>query len=360
MPDRTVMTVLGPIPADELGVTLAHEHLQSNFEMYFMTAPEASRQRDVDRPIDMSMLSDLRRWPFSTTRDNLVFNDVDASIAELEYFIRAGGRSVVDQTCINVGRDPAALQRISRATGLHIVTATGFYVESAQPDWVAGATADDLAQVMITEIQDGIGDTGVRPGVIGEIGVSGRLRGAGLAKVGPITDEEVKGLRAAGRASLQTGLAVSVHTDPLPPHGALRVIDILEEEGVSPDRIIIDHLDNTEDLDLHRAVADRGVFVEYDHIGRDSFAHEWGYGHSWGHDSWRARFAKTLIDEGHGSQLLFSQDCCTKIDLRGYGGPGFAHVLENFVPTLRAMGVSSDDLDDILVTNPARAFSVEG
>lgn len=359
MSDRTVMTVLGPVPATDLGVTITHEHLHSNFEMYFMAPAEASRQRDADRPIDMSMLSDLRRWPFSTTRDNLVLNDVDATIAELEFFVRAGGRTVVDQTCINLGRDPRALQRIARATGLNIVTATGFYVESAQPEWAEHMTADELAQVMIREFEEGIDDTGVRPGVIGEIGLSGRRRGHGLTKVAAMTPDEEKSLRAAGRASLATGLVVSIHTDPLPPHSALRAIDVLEEEGLSPERIIIDHLDNVEDLDLHRAVADRGVFVEYDHLGRDYFSQEWGYGHSWGHDAWRVRFAKTLLDEGHGSQLLFSQDCCTKIDLRGYGGPGYAHVLENFVPTLSAMGVSAADLHQVMVTNPARAFGIE-
>ena len=226
MTDRTVMTVLGPIPADELGVTMAHEHLLSDFEMYFVDRSDAGPQRDADRPIDMGMLSDLRRWPFSTTRDNLVLDDPAACVAELEHFARAGGAAVVDQTCINVGRAPQALQRISRATGLHVVTATGFYVESAHPEWIAAGSVDEVARFMVGEIRDGIGDTGIRPGVIGEIGLSGRSKGGGLAKVGAITPAEEKVLRAAGRASLETGLVVSVHTcllytSPSPRDGLL-------------------------------------------------------------------------------------------------------------------------------------------
>jgi phosphotriesterase-related protein len=357
--ERVVMTVLGPIPASEMGTTITHEHCFAEWQNSFVLPKEASRLRDIDRPVDVSMLSDLKHRPFSTTRDNLILNDEDVCIAELEYFVRAGGNSVVDPTCINIGRDPIALQRVSRATGLNIVTMTGFYVESAHPEWVAEKTAEQLAEIMIGEFRGGIDGTGVRPGAIGEIGLNGRSKESGMEKVAAMTTEEEKVLRAAAWTSLQTGLTVTIHTDPYPPHAAPPAIDLLLAEGVTPDRIVIDHLDQVNDLDLHRAVADRGVFVEYDAIGRDYYAQEFGFAHDWGHDSWRARFVKQLVDEGHGGQLLFSQDVCMKIDLRKYGGPGYAHVLDNFVPMVMELGVPSEAVHDILVTNPARAFGIE-
>jgi phosphotriesterase-related protein len=359
MSAQIVMTVLGPVDPAALGKTITHEHCLDDITNWFFAPKAASRTFNVDRPVDMSMLSELRRWPFSTTRDNMILNDEELCIAELEHVVRAGGSTIIDPTCINIGRDPLALQRISRATRLNIVTMTGFYVESAHPDWVADATIDQLAELMIREIRDGIDDTQVHPGAIGEIGLTGIPRGWGRKKVGAITPNEEKVLRAAGRASVETGLTVTVHTDPLPPHAAHPAIDALEEEGVSPSRIVIDHMDQVNDLDFHRSVADRGVYVEYDSLGREHYSQEWGYMFNWGHDAWRVHFAHALIQEGHGNQLLFSQDVCLKTDLVKYGGPGYGHVFKNIVPMLRELGASNEAIDRILVENPARAFAFD-
>lgn len=356
MSDTGVMTVLGPIPASELGATLTHEHCVVDLTCWFMEPAEVSRKRDVDRPVDISLLADLRRRPFSTTRDNLVLGDEDLAIRELEYYRRAGGRSLVDVTPYGLGRDPLALQRISRATGLNIVMGTGFYVENAHPDWLRDLDADRLADIMVAESLEGVEGTGVRAGVIGEIGLTGIPKGYGRRKVGAMTAEEEKVLRAAARASLRTGLAVSVHLDPIEPRAALPAIDVLESEGLEPDRIIMDHMDQVHDLDYHLATASRGVFVEYDSFGREHYSEEWGYDFDWGHDSWRVRFAARLVTEGHAGQLLFSHDVCLKIDLRAFGGNGYAHVLNDIVPTLRSLGVADRVIEGILVDNPTRAL----
>jgi phosphotriesterase-related protein len=325
---------------------------------WFFPPKEASRTVNLNRPVDMSMLYELRRRPFSTTVDNVVLNDVEVCIEELQHVVRGGGRTIVDPTNINIGRDPRALQRISRATGLNIVCMTGFYVASAHPEWVADMDADALAELMVREIVDGIDDTGVRPGAIGEIGITGIPRGSGRKKIAAIAPEEEKVLRAAGRTAAQTGLTVTVHTDPIPPRSGPEVVDVLEEEGVDPSRIVIDHMDQVNDIDYHLEVASRGVYVEYDSLGREHYQQEWGYDFDWGHDSWRIRFAKRLIEAGHGDQLLFSQDVCMKTDLRKYGGPGYAHVFENIVPMLRSIGVEDAAIDRVLIDNPRRAFAV--
>jgi phosphotriesterase-related protein len=287
----------------------------------------------------------------------MVLNDEGVAIQELEHYRRAGGQSLVDTTPIGLGRDPLALQRISRATGLHIVMGTSFYVENAHPPWVADSDADELAALFVREIRDGVGDTGIKPGIIDEIGLAGIPRGWGRKKVGPMTPEEEKVVRAGARASVETGLTVGIHIDPIEPRATFPALDVLEAEGVSPDRIIVDHMDQVQDLDYHRAVAERGVYVEYDSLGREHYTEEWGYDFCWGHDSWRIQFAKDLVSRGHGEQLLFSQDVCLKTDLRKYGGVGYAHALDHVVPSLRAIGVAESAIRKILVDNPARALA---
>jgi phosphotriesterase-related protein len=353
------MTVLGPIPASRLGRTMTHEHCVIDVATWFSEPVEASRKRDVNRPVEMSMLADLRRRPFSTSRDNLILSDENLTIDELNRYKRAGGQSIVDVTNVGLGRDPLALQRISRATGLNIVMGTGFYVENAHPDYVREMNADQLSELIIQDVVEGVDSTGVRSGVIGEIGLTGIPKGAGRKKVGAITAEEEKVLRAAARASNATGLAVSVHLDPIQPRAALDACDILEDEGVDPKKTIIGHMDQVQDLEYHLATAARGVFVEYDSFGREHYTDEWGYDFDWGHDSWRVRFLARMIEEGHGSQMLVSQDVCLKMDLRTYGGNGYAHFLNNMVPTLRAIDVPAEAIEMILVDNPARALAYD-
>lgn len=359
MAEKVVMTVLGPIPVHQLGITMTHEHCLVDVAVWFAEPSEASRKRDMDRPVEMSMLSDLRRRPFSTTRHNLILDDEDLTIHELEWFRRAGGNSIVDTTVIGLGRDPQALQRISRATGINIVMGTGFYVENAHPDYVREMDAEQLSDIMVRDVIEGVGDTGVRCGVIGEIGLSGIPKEAGRRKIGAMTPEEEKVLRAAARASLRTGAAVSVHLDPIEPRAALPAIDVLEDEGLDPARMIIGHMDQVHDVEYHLATAARGVYLEYDSFGREHYSDEWGYDFDWGHDSWRVRFAARLIAEGYGDRLVVAQDVCLKTDLRTYGGNGYGHFLMHMVPTLRSLGVTAEAIETILIENPARVLAME-
>jgi phosphotriesterase-related protein len=356
-PECRVMTVLGAIAPEQLGRTLFHEHCVIDLRVWFVEPTPAPETGSRDGPIEMGMLADLRRRPFSTVRDNLVLDDQPLAIEELNRYVRAGGKSVVDVTPLGLGRDPLALQRLAHATGLHIVMATGLYVENAHPDWVKEKNADELATFMIGEVRDGVAGTDVRAGIIGEIGLSGLERGSVTSKVGAITSEEEKVLRAAGRAAIETGLAVSLHIDPREPRAGLPAIDVLESEGVPAARIVVGHMDQVDDLDYHLAIAARGVGVEYDSFGREHYSEEWGYDFNWGHDSRRIQLVQELVRRGHASQLVFSQDVCMKTDLRAYGGYGYAHVLTDIVPMLRAGGVSEADINAALIENPARLLA---
>src|SRR5262249_44116661 len=136
--DASVMGVLGPLAARDLGVTLTHEHVFIDASVWFVTPEEGSRRRYLDAPITMELLSELRRRPFSVTRQNMILADEEQMAAELARFLARGGATLVDVTPIGMGRDPLGLQRLARTTGLNVIASTGIYVESAHPEWAWG------------------------------------------------------------------------------------------------------------------------------------------------------------------------------------------------------------------------------
>jgi phosphotriesterase-related protein len=352
-PAGAITTVLGPVAPAETGVALMHEHVLVDLKATFAPVddPELARYRDA--PVSEELLDLLRVWPFSLTLDNVRLDDEALAVEELTAFAAAGGSLVVDCTPEGIGRDAAALQRVARATGLHIVQGTGFHVELAHPPFVRELADDALAEHFVRELTEGIGETGVRAGVIGEIGTSGVDPGS-RRKRGDMTPAEEKVLRAAGAASVQTGAAVTVHLDPRGT-GAYRAIEVLAAEGVAPERMIMGHLDANFDLDYHLRVAATGVYVEYDHFGREYYAGHMGRPYT--RDARRIEGLCALVARGFAGQLLLSQDVCAKIDLHRHGGNGYDHILRRIVPELRARGVDDAAIGAMLVDNPRRALA---
>jgi phosphotriesterase-related protein len=349
------MTVLGPIEPERVGVTLMHEHVFCDLRDTTFLPPEEPEYKKYEfEPVDVSFLWLLRRRPFSLCRDNCVLADEDTATAELQQFADEGGTTLVDCTMPGIGRDPEAVARVARATGLHIVQGTGAYVERAHPPWVESESVDELAARFAGEITDGIDGTGIRAGIIGEIGTSGVARGS-QAKLGDMTAAEEKVLRAAGRASLTTGAAVTVHLDPR-GQGAFAACDVLIEEGVGPDRIVMGHMDANPDREYHLAIAEKGVFVEYDHFGREYYAGH--FGRPYPSDARRIEVLVALLDAGFESQLLLSQDVCAKIDLRAYGGVGYAHVVGELLPDFRRAGATDAQIERMLVANPRQVLTL--
>ncbi|MDX6242729.1 MAG: phosphotriesterase-related protein [Frankiales bacterium] len=346
----TITTVLGEVPADRLGTTLMHEHLFVDLTVWFEGQP--GLERDFDRPVDMSMLGKLRRDASSVTRDNLRLDDESVTRSEVARYVAAGGTSIVDLSLPGIGRNPEGLRRLAEDADVIIVMGCGFYVEAAHPSQLEAMAVDDIAETLIVELTHGVGDTGIRPGIIGEIGTSGIDAQTGR-KVGHVTEQETRVLRACARAALQTGVAVSVHLDAR-GEGGDEVLDILESESLPPTQIVMGHLDQVLNLDYHRRLADRGVYIEYDSFGREYY---WdAAGVYWGNDNWRTSAFATLMREGYTSQLLASQDVCFKMDLRTYGGYGYDHLLVDVLPALLRAGVSPTDLQTVLTANPANVL----
>jgi phosphotriesterase-related protein len=352
---KKILTVLGPIEPLELGQTLFHEHIFVDLREHWIEPPTARGRALAHAPVKPDLLATLRRYPFSTTLDNLILGDEELAISELGYFQRAGGSAVVDVTNIGLRRDPLALARLARATGLHIVMGGGAYVERAHPAWIADASLDELAERFRDDVLVGAEGTHIRTGLIGEIGVSGFRKG-GIAKEGHMTPTEEKVLRAGGRAAVATGAAVSVHVD-LRSEGAYQVVDVLAEEGLSPERVVICHMDFVESLAYHRDIASRGAYVEYSSFGREYY--EDNAGICWGHDRKRIEMIASLCSDGFADRILLGHDVCMKMDLRAFGGNGYGHISTAIVERMRRHGVDEEALYMMLVENPRRVLAID-
>ena len=345
----SIQTVLGQKNKNELGIVTPHEHIFIELTAFF----EKRELRDCESPetarVTMDKLGLLNRDPYAL-RDNLIMNDYDTQKKELLRFKAAGGCTVVDATMPGIGRNPKMLRRISEATGLNVVMGTGYYVFSTHPEEMKRMSEEEIAALMVGEIENGAEGTDVKAGVIGEIGISEVFN-----------EEERRVLRAAAIAHKKTGVGVLVHINPWTQNG-LEASDILLEAGVSPQKIVISHIDVENRMDYIRALLKKGVYIEFDNFGKEYYvereARRSGYG-LFVHDTDRVNCLKTLIDEGYLKQLLLSCDVCLKTCLRTYGGYGYDHVLVNIVPMMEDAGITADEIRTMLVDNPAVFLDVE-
>ncbi|MDQ2662114.1 MAG: hypothetical protein M3Y52_09610 [Actinomycetota bacterium] len=301
-----VMTVLGEIEPSEMGNTLTHDHLM------------------VDG------------WGLRQLYE-AILDDERIAIKEAKRFKAAGGGTICDPTNIGLKRDPAALARISRASGVNIVMGAGWYREVVYPHYIATTSTEDLAAQLIREIEHGVDDTGVRPGFIGEIGT----------ERGSITPAQERVFRAAARAHVRTGIPILTHTTHW-GELALEQLDLLADEGVDPGVVIVSHLGDRKGIDIILPIAERGAWINVDNIGFVG-----GYAPL----EFRADNVAELCSRGLADRVMLSNDICELGQLAAYGGPGYANVIENFLPMLRERGVGDDDIHRMTVVNPSIAFA---
>jgi phosphotriesterase-related protein len=167
------LTVLGAVDAEAMGVTLPHEHLLIDFAVMFKEPAAASEKGLAYQPLSLSNVGWVRQ-NFNANLDNLRLLDEQTALDEIMLFKRAGGQTVVDPTNVSLSRDPLALARISRATGLHIVMGAGYYVAAAHPADMDRRSEDSIVREIVGEVTVGVGATGVRAGLIGETPGRGR------------------------------------------------------------------------------------------------------------------------------------------------------------------------------------------
>lgn len=340
-----VQSVLGEIDAKDIGITITHEHLLIDARKAWYEPKEATKIALAHKPVSIEILHELRQDPYMNW-DNCFMFDENVAVSEAKQFQLLGGGTIVDATCLGIGRDPQALQRISKRTGLHVLMGCGHYLESRHLPHVKDAPIDKLADEMVRDVLEGVEGTNIRAGYIGEIGVSKNF-----------TPQEEKVLRASARAQAKTGVALSIHL-PGWERLAHKVLDIIAEEGGDINKTILDHMNPSfEDVEYQTSLAKRGAYLEYDMIGMDYYyANEQSQSPS---DEDNAKAIKNLIDLGFANKLLLSQDVFLKMMLTCYGGNGYAYILRHFVPRLRRHGVSQEAIQTMLVDNPARVFGVD-
>lgn len=300
-------------------------------------------------PVALEHLGWIRRH-WTSNLDNLVQLDETLAIAEAMAFVDAGGGTLVDATVPGFGRDPAALVRISRATGLHIVMGAGTYVEPSHPVEVRDMDADALHDRVLREWRDGVhGLDGmdVRPGLIGEVGCSW-----------PLHPRERVALEAMAAAQRSTGLPVMIHPGR-DPRAVAELIGIVSAAGLDLRRLILAHLDRgiTPHEELVE-LATAGIYVELDCFGLES---------SWFppdprmatlSDAQRLDIVRGLIDAGVGDHVLLAHDICQKHRLLAFGGHGFGHLTGEILPWMHQRGFGEDETTMLFVDNPARALAV--
>ena len=300
-----IISVLGPVDDSDLGITLPHEHL----------------------------LLDLFRV-FQPHREFLI-NDPGLAADELGLFAQAGGRTLVELTTPDMGRDPAGLAEIARQTGTNIVMGTGRYREPFYEQELSRLSTEEVARDFIDDIEQGV--DGIRPGIIGEIGTHEPW-------VSPV---EERVFRAVARAHHATGLSITLHANASAV--GLAQLDVLAEERVDLRRVVVGHCDTHPFSDYHREVLRRGAWVEFDTI-RGTFEFE---------TTRQLQQLRLLIDEGFLDRLLLSQDICINRHYTAYGAKGYAFLITEFVERMLGSGLTQEQVDTLLIENPRRMLTGE-
>jgi len=338
-------TVLGPVPASSLGVTLTHEHLLCDLTP-FLRAPQTDDERGfAEAPITIELIGRLRYFPYSN-RSNLRLDERPLAIEEAARYKRAGGSAIVDATSCGIGRDPEGLAEVARAAGLHVIMGSGYYVAAVHPADLAARGEEAIADGIAREIVDGTTPSGIRPGIIGEIGLSW-----------PPHPNEYMVLRAAARAQRRTGAPLVVHPGRN-EEAPLEAIRVLERAGGDPARTIMCHLCRTiRTWDALAELARTGCFLEYDLFGQETSYYQSNPAVDMVSDAERIRWVRLLADAGYRDRILVSDDVANKYQLIRYGGHGYEHLLVNIVPRLRLRGFDDADVRALLVENPASALA---
>ena len=336
-------TVLGSVDVADLGRVLHHEHLLSLTPGAWCCSCAGGPPGDVG------------------------IAQVELAVRSLERLHKFQVRTVVDLSPYGVvgrearGTNIELLAEISRRTGIHVISGTATYLEAFSPAWAVKADLDAMTHRFIADITEGIDGSSIRAGILGEQATS----------LGVITPFEERCLRASARAHRETGAALITHTT----HGtmALEQLDLLEQEGADLERVVVGHMDTHAELDYVRAVLDRGVSVAFDTIGKqfwdfrvaplpaDIPEGEFTKDAYYRADSTRADRIAELVADGFADRVLLAQDMTGSevyLNPDTHGQRGYAYLFDDFARILRERGVTDEQLNRMLIDNPARLLTL--
>lgn len=319
MSEPVVRTVLGDVPAAELGIVYAHEHLI------------------IQGGLGVMKKADLR------------LNSIEKAVQEVEECKQLGAQTFVDFMPLDSGRNPAALVEIAQRTNAHIIATTGFHKPMYYDDlhWIYHYSVDQIVDLLIAECVEGMDRHSYNGPLVERLPArAGVLKGASdYNYTAPVSK---KLFEAVALAHLETGVPIATHTE----HGTcgLEQIEILSKYGVEPKNVIICHMDRNPDFYLHKELADTGCYLEYDNATRVKY-------HP---DEAVVRLILKMIEAGYEKQILLGTDFALRSYWKAYGGgPGMAYLLHYFVPRLKNEGVPEHVLRGFLTDNPQRAYSIK-
>ena len=347
-----VQTVLGPIDPERLGVTLTHEHLLWDPTDVFSPPAQAGlrdlyyRRVSRDDPGYAETLSRIKHNA-EVVVDNPRLLDVSTAIEEAMLFKQFGGDSIVDTTSLGGGRDPVGLARIARATGLNVIMGGSYYIDSLHPAEVDALSEDELVERIVRDVTEGADGTGIKPGVIGEVGCTW-----------PITDNERKALRASGRAQRITGAPLHIHPGR-EEEAPSQILEILDGVGADVSNLIMGHIERTLfKLETLRRVAESGCYIEWDLFGTErSYYTDRVVIRDLPNDAARMDQIAWLAAEGFGDKIVVGHDLAFKYQMMRNGGFGYHYVIARIAPRMRARGFSDELVHNILVDNPKGALT---
>lgn len=297
------------------GATLFHEHLSlapdfmTRFRRYTAdTNAAAGVPAPAAAPADLSLS---------------FMQDLDVLAEELGAARREGVGCIVDGGHPDMGRNIALLRQLSTRTAIPIVAGGGFYTQPFYPANVTTMSEEQIVRALVHQVE-------TEPvGVFGEIGSWDYM-----------TADERKVFRAVGKAHLATNLSIFTHTG-IPGKAALEQLDILEDVGVKPGRVVIGHLGNLVDprVQIHKTICTRGAHVGFDRLGGPA-------------DEAQVPMVMALIDAGFADRVMLSSDLALPAAIKRNGGPGYAKTLTVFLPKLKAAGATDDVIRQITVDNP--------
>lgn len=350
------ITVNGKVDSSDLGITLPHEHLIADVgsayeDIYRERATTVEYMKRLKSPVKLENLWWMNdREPGPPSLKNHRLDSTNLAIKEINRFKSRGGRTIVDNTSNGLNRDPKALKKISDESGLNVVAGCGYYVSESHPKGMHEKTKDIIADEIINEVENGIGNTEIKPGIIGEVGLShpfGKF------------ENELTSLKGSAIAQKETGLPISIH----PPYfhkESHSILDVMEDYGVNLEDVIVGHMDGTiltdDSVKYHSSLAERGAFVSFDLFGRTGFRPS--SGKSFPIDAKRVDHIRKIIEKGFEDKILISQDITHKTHLTEYGGHGYDYILRVIVPLMVQKDFNRSEITNLIENNPMKALSL--
>ncbi|WP_029150921.1 hypothetical protein [Microbacterium indicum] len=328
-----IETVLGPVPREALGRVNTNEHVLGDSRVLAKPNREG---RWIEGEIRPEILGDLR-WSYQALPDNLLLDDVGTAISELALAAESGVGTIVEATSWGMGPRHADLPAVSRAAGLHIVSAYGVYIDRTLDDAWRQKREPEFEALFRAALHDRVPGTEFRAGLLGLMGTSAE-----------ITPAEDRALRTACHVAAEAGAAVSVRLEGHAMLG-LEVAELMMSEGLPADKILFCNIDKVLDDAYVRDIVDTGAVVEFafgsEHYFADRFRDAT--------DLARLEFLLDLVHERPRAAITATASVWTKGQLARYGGMGYGHVPRRIAPALARMGLESTRIDDILVHRPA-------